>query len=289
MTVMASVVIPARNAASTIDDQLAALVGQDHTGPWEVIVADNASTDDTARKAEQWSGQLPLRVVDATGRHGYSYPRNVGVAAARGDVIMFCDADDIVVPGWLRSMVEGLEHADIVAGPLDRITLNQPKQYAWMAAEDLHQVALPEAYGHLPFVPGGNMGIRRAVFDALGGFDVRLRGGEDIDLSWRALRLGYKLGFARGAVIHYRLRDKAVRVALRRFDGGRHEPGLYRWHRHDGMGRDPARTIVRLYASLALELPFALRSSTTRWSWAHRAGGRAGRLVGSIRHRTLFL
>jgi GT2 family glycosyltransferase len=211
------------------------------------------------------------------------------VAASDGEVILFCDADDIVVPGWLRSMVQAVEDDDIVAGPLDRIALNQPKQYEWMSDRDLHQVALPVAYGHLPFVPGGNMAIRREVFDVLGGFDLRLKGGEDIDLSWRALRLGYTLGFSPGGVVHYRLREKAVKVARRRYAGGRHEPTLYRAHRHEGMRRDPLVDVMRQYASLALEVPSALRSTNPRWSWAHRAGGRAGRLVGSIKNRTLFL
>ena len=133
------------------------------------------------------------------------------------------------------------------------------------------------------------MGIRRSVLDALGGFDVRLSGSEDIDLSWRALDAGYRLGWAPGATIHYRLRPEPWRVLLRRLRGGTTEPLLYRLHRDRGMKRDPPAAMSAIYAQLASGFPGALRSPSARWEWAYRAGGRAGRLLGSARHRTLFL
>src|SRR3712207_4277359 len=81
-----SVVIPCLNAASTIAVQLAALSRQSWPGEWEVIVADNGSTDRSRRIAESYGDRLPgLRVVDASDRRGQAHARNLGAAAATGD------------------------------------------------------------------------------------------------------------------------------------------------------------------------------------------------------------
>ncbi|MET8542306.1 glycosyltransferase family A protein [Kitasatospora sp. NPDC004799] len=63
-------------------------------GPWEVVV-DNRSSDDTVATALRWADRLPdLRVVAAPTRAGINHARNAGATAARGDVLVFCDADD---------------------------------------------------------------------------------------------------------------------------------------------------------------------------------------------------
>ena len=69
-----TVVIPAFNVAPTIEDQLAALAEQRFDGSWEVVVADNGSTDETRAVAARWAEKLPsLRVVDASQRRGVSH------------------------------------------------------------------------------------------------------------------------------------------------------------------------------------------------------------------------
>ena len=105
-----SVVIPVLNGAATISQQLAALAGQTYRGPMEVLVADNGSTDATVEVVQALSGRLPgLRLVDASARVGTNHARNAGAAAAGGDLLAFCDADDVAAPGWLAGLVAGLE------------------------------------------------------------------------------------------------------------------------------------------------------------------------------------
>ena len=85
-----SVVIACYNAARTIGGQLESLARQEWSEPWEVIVADNGSTDGSAAIAEQYRSRLPsLRVVDASARRGQAYARNVGAKAARGVALAF--------------------------------------------------------------------------------------------------------------------------------------------------------------------------------------------------------
>src|SRR5204862_175427 len=79
---LVSVLIPVRNAARLLPDQLNALAAQDYDGPWEVVVADNGSSDGSASVARRLAGRLPsLRVVDASGRRGAGPARNAGAAA----------------------------------------------------------------------------------------------------------------------------------------------------------------------------------------------------------------
>src|SRR6266545_10527 len=104
-----SVVVPCFNSAKTIAIQLEALANQTWSEPWEVIVADNGSTDSSVAIAESYKKRLPhLRIVDASDRRGAGHARNVGAAAAAGDLLAFCDADDEVAPGWLSAMGQAL-------------------------------------------------------------------------------------------------------------------------------------------------------------------------------------
>src|SRR5690349_1945599 len=100
-----SIVIAARDAAATLGEQLDALATQVWDGTWEVLVVDNGSTDATCAivraAARQWPG---LRLVEATDGVGPAYARNVGSRSATGRSLAFCDADDVVAPGWVAAM-----------------------------------------------------------------------------------------------------------------------------------------------------------------------------------------
>ena len=103
---LCSVVIPTYNAAATLDATLAALAAQEGVAPFEVVVADNGSVDDSAEVARRWADRLPLlRVVDASRARGVAAARNDGIRAARGDVVLLCDADDVTDPGWVAAML----------------------------------------------------------------------------------------------------------------------------------------------------------------------------------------
>ena len=105
MTALAcSVVVPTYNAAATLPEQLAALAAQTIGFPFEVVISDNGSTDDSASVAAAWCDRLDLRVVDASRGRGVSVARNVGIEAAAADLVLLCDADDGVSAGWVEAM-----------------------------------------------------------------------------------------------------------------------------------------------------------------------------------------
>src|SRR5665213_4169463 len=99
---MISVVLPVRDGLPWLDEQLGALAAQHCDEPWEVVVADNGSSDASVALARDWAERCAaMRVLDASARVGPAAARNAGVMAARGELLAFCDADDVVQAGWL--------------------------------------------------------------------------------------------------------------------------------------------------------------------------------------------
>ena len=107
-----SVIIPCKNMGATIGAQLEALANQSWSEPWEVIVSDNGSSDDSVRVVQRYAARLPnLRLVDASDRPGASHARNVGARHATAPALAFCDADDEVGVDWLAAMDRALSRA----------------------------------------------------------------------------------------------------------------------------------------------------------------------------------
>jgi glycosyltransferase involved in cell wall biosynthesis len=167
-----SVIIACYNGANTIATQLEALAHQRWPAPWEVIVVDNRSTDGSISVVQRYRNRLPnLRIVDAGDRQGQAYALNVGVRAATGEALLFCDADDKVAPGWLAAMGRALSEHDLVAGRLDTDKPDAP----WMAQshpnpqqDRLNRYTCPP---YLPHAGGCNLGVKRSCYEAIGGFD----------------------------------------------------------------------------------------------------------------------
>src|SRR3989441_290189 len=179
-----SAVIPCRNAADRLPRQLEALTREKWQGGWEVVIADNGSTDGTREVAEGFRDRLPhLLVVDASARRGASYARNVGARAASGDAFLFLDADDEIAPGYLPAMADALAHHDFVAAYRDSESLNA----GWVrSSRHTHPYeGFRNFFGFLSHAGGTRIGVRRAIFESAGGFDENLLGGEDVDFCWR--------------------------------------------------------------------------------------------------------
>ena len=282
-----SVVIPVLNGAATIAQQLQALAGQTYRGSWEVVVADNGSTDTTTEIVRAWSGRLPgLRLVDASTRMSTNHARNLGAAAAAGELLAFCDADDVATPGWLAALVTALDSHDLAGGRLDDQALNDPVRLRWRPRP--HTTDLPRALGFLPYATSANIGIRADVLRALGGWnEAYARGGTEVELCWRAQLAGYRLGFAPEAVMQYRYRQTRWAFAYQMYRYGRGDAQLYRTFRGHGIPRPSLFRACRAWAWTAVHLPFILRSPVHQGRWLRTAAFRAGRLHGSVRFRTL--
>lgn len=281
-----SVVIPTHDAAGTLGAQLDALARQTFTGWWEVVVVDNASADETAAVARRFADRLPeLQVVHAA-TPGINRARNAGGHAARGDLLVFCDADDIVADEWLEAMVSGLMAADAVGGAIDHWTLNAPgERFHVGAGSD----GLLSDGNFLPYPHGASCGVHARIFHALGGFDERFTSGDtEAEFFWRAQLAGHILRFVPEAVVHYRHRPDLRDLARQRYRRGLGHVRRYRLFRAHGMPR-AIHEALRGWAWLLAHLVDVARSPRHRRRWVARAATRAGRIVGSIRQRVLYL
>ena len=279
-----SIIIPCRNAARTIGETLQALADQSWPGALEVIVADNGSTDDLARVVARYTLRIPgLRLVDASGRRGASYARNVGVKAATGEGILFCDADDIPAPGWAVAMEAALRAHGFVASRLEFEKLNSP---AVRAARGCTQVAGLQQFRFLPFVHAGagTLGITRALHDAIQGFDEAIPICEDIDYCMRVQQQGVKLEFVSEAVLHCRLRASKKGVYSQASQYAEYEVYLYKkygagslweWWRW--------RKYLQSWRMLFGRLSELLRTPEGKTMLAWRVGRLMGLLKGSLR------
>lgn len=210
-----SVVIPAFNAAQTIGGTLKALQAQVDAPAFEVIVVDNASTDDTARIASD-SGALvlhePLR--------GPAAARNCGLHRARGCIIAHLDADTVPSRRWLHELCAPFDaHGAVLAAGN---TLCYPPRTAaerYAQAIGLHSAQRTIARDEFPFAPSLNMAVRRDAALAIGGWNDRLITGEDVDFSHRLLKSGAdRIHYCERAVVYHRTRADAE--ALRRQAAG---------------------------------------------------------------------
>ncbi len=286
-----SVIIPCLNEADHIGVQLESLATQGWNQPWEVIVCDNGSTDQTVTIVEQYRKQLPwLRFVDASDRRGQAYARNVGGQVAKGELLAFCDADDEVGPGWLAAIGNALCRYDFVASRFEPTKLNTP----WiLTSRHCPQQDNLQKYTNPPYLlhaSSSGLGIKRVCHETIGGFDESLLFLEDTDYCWRLQLAGVKLHFVPEAVIYYRFRHRLSDIYLQAYHYAEYNVLLYKKYR--GLDMPPLhyswKAQVKSWWHLVRRVP-ALRQSAMQGKWVWDLGWRMGRLCGSIKYRTLAL
>ncbi|MGW8481871.1 glycosyltransferase [Microbacterium sp. NPDC055903] len=225
---------------------------------------------------------IPLRIIDSSRFPGPSFARNAGAAASSGALVLFCDADDVVDYQWIPRMTRALQSAPVAIGLLDFAELNAPSDFWW------RQRATPgpgTKFSHLPFGVSANIGFERQLFEALGGFDVELTVGEDVDICWRAQYMGAELIYVNEAKVHYRLRRRPMDQLRQAYDYGKGDAMLMRRHRPHGAERSVGEG-VRAIAATAVLSAASLFVPRYRSKARYRAGHLAGRVVGSVRCRT---
>jgi len=289
-----SVVIPAYDAAETLPTQLEALLAQRPTWPWEVVVADNGSTDGTADLVRSWAAtRMPeLRLVDASARRGPSAARNIGVAAARAPRVAFCDADDRVGDGWVTAMRRALDAHEFVAGPFEGALLNQGSRSAVSWTAQAHGLTVKPFLPQFVTAGSGNMGVRTSVFEEVGGFDEGARTAEDDDFCLRVQLRGHALVFDPEIVLHVRRRDGLWDVCKQAFSYGAGERRLM--HRYAEFvaearadGSDAPGTGPDAGPAAGRPAPGpggTVRRAVTLLRRVGRVAGRAARKATTVRH-----
>src|SRR4051794_28472638 len=211
-----SVIVPARDAAATIDATLEALARQDFDGSYEVVVVDDGSVDGTGERARS-GGAVVVRHDVA---RGPAAARNAGRAAARGRLLAYTDADCVPEPDWLAHGSAACVAADLVQGTVRPAgPLGPFDRSLWVleGAPRLYETA--------------NLFVTPEVFDRVGGFRAFTAPGpgrrpatptehfgEDVVFALRARRAGARFAFAADATVQHAVfrRDARAFVAERR-------------------------------------------------------------------------
>lgn len=185
-----SVVIPAYNEAGFLGCTLESLAAQQGVGEVEVIVVDNASTDDTAAVAASHGAQVLHEP-----RRGVCAARQRGTLAARGEIVVSTDADTRFPPGWLERVRAGFVAGDGQGGRV--VAVAGPCRYAdppWWARvfPPLYFAAIDARYrltGRVGYITATNVAFRRDEFP---GYDTTLtQGGDEVDFLRRLRRRGH--------------------------------------------------------------------------------------------------
>jgi O-antigen biosynthesis protein len=201
-TPMVSVVICAYNAERTMRACLESLRKIDYPN-YEVVIVDDGSGDGTAEIAMEFP---EFRLIRQPNK-GLSVARNVGMQAARGELVAYTDSDCVVDPDWLTLIVRAMGEGgfDGCGGPN-----YAPHEDQWVAAcvaaspgAPCHVLTADDRAEHLA---GCNMVFRKGALLAIGGFDPQFTAaGDDVDICWRMLDAGFSLGISPAAFVwHFR-------------------------------------------------------------------------------------
>ncbi len=195
-----SIVVAVYNGAETVDACIRSLRALEYPGPTpELIVVDNGSTDGTRAILDRHRERI---VVVHEPKRGASAARNRGIGQARGDVVVFTDADCVVDPAWLWRLVEPLQDPGVgIAG--GTIRAREPRTVVTLFGERIHDHRRAMQEYQPGYAITMSWASRRDLLLRLGGFDEVFLRGQDVDLAYRIQQAGYSLAFVPDAVVHH--------------------------------------------------------------------------------------
>jgi glycosyltransferase involved in cell wall biosynthesis len=280
-----SIVICCHNGASRLPDTLEYLKAQEAPGiPWEVLLIDNASSDDTASAAQScWNGgPAPLRIVSEP-RLGTRYARERGFAEAKYSLIGFVDDDNWLAPNWVRvahQIMSSDRHLGAVSGistaacdgSLPTWFDQYQSYYAVLTEQEMHRTQIPPLR-----LPTAGLCIRKAAWEELvergfqslvpGRVGRNLAGGEDTELTIALRFCGWKLEIdPRLRLRHFMPQHRLEWSYLRRL----------------ARGNDASTVLLDGYTDHSLSLKPGLRSWMSDW-WCYQLLRCIALLVGQPR------
>lgn len=193
-----------------------------HTQDAEIIVADNASTDNSVEWVRQHYPQI--KIISLTQNYGYAGGYNEALKFVDADFLVLLNSDIEVTPGWLQPLIQVLEHHPTVAACQPKILSYHNKthfEYAGAAGGYIDKYGIPFCKGRIFktieadtnqynqsadifWASGACLTIRNSVFKKIGGFDADFFAHmEEIDLCWTIHRLGYSIQYVPNSTIYH--------------------------------------------------------------------------------------
>lgn len=204
-----SLIIPVYNRPDEVDELLESLTTQTFTD-FEVIVVEDGSARPCRDVVEKYTGRMAVRYFMKP-NSGPGQTRNYGAERAEGEFLIVLDSDCILPPGYLQAVEDELlrEPADAFGGPdhAHESFTNVQKAINYAMTSFFTTGGIRGGKKKMDkFYPRSfNMGIRRDVYNALGGFS-KMRFGEDIDFSIRIFKNGYRCRLFPGAWVWHKRR-----------------------------------------------------------------------------------
>lgn len=209
MKIFFSVIVPAFSRPDELSELLASLEAQQNKN-FEVIIADG-SLDDSVKKVVDRNKNISVLYLHKKGL-GISDARNWGVSTAKGDYAVFFDSDCVIPPAYFEVVEKFLQENDTDAwgGPDMAHESFNPRQkaisYAMTSFFTTGGIRGRKTHAGKFHPRTFNMGIRRSLFNELGGFSG-LRVSEDIDLSMRLFRQGKRVVLIEKAYVYHKRRS----------------------------------------------------------------------------------
>jgi GT2 family glycosyltransferase len=193
----ATIVVSTHNRAHLLPRLIEAFERQTDTCPFDVVIVDDCSTDDTWPVLQRLSAStsLSLRTARTPKNSGPSAGRNIGWRAATAPLIAFTDDDCVPEADWLGQLTRALDDADVAQGR------TEPDAERAVSRGPFARTQIVQTESGL--FETCNIAYRRSVLEQLGGFDETYRRpyGEDVDLGWRAKEAGARAIWVQDAVV----------------------------------------------------------------------------------------
>ncbi|RLG29540.1 hypothetical protein DRN98_08285 [Methanosarcinales archaeon] len=217
---MFSIIIPAHQEEKYIGETLGALskvVEGECKNNCEVIVVCNACTDRTADISRTFRDKLNIRVIE-TGKRGVSFARNLGAKYAKGNILVFLDADIVISKGFLTAISRAVKDGAEIGTCKARASSNRLFDNILMMLKSLT---------HYFGVSTGVIFVTRRLFERIGGFNEDLSVGEDGDFIRRAMKQG-----------KYKVADAYIFNNMRRFEKKGYINIFLFWIKHAFSGKN---------------------------------------------------
>jgi len=233
---MISVIIPAFNSEKTIGKTIESIVKQKTTEKLELIVVDDGSRDNTAKEVRKFKD---ISLIQQKKNSGPAVARNLGAKKAKGEIILFTDADCVAEKNWLEEMIKPFENQEVVGvqGTYKTKQKNWTARFVQAEIEDRYDLMKKKEF--IDFIGSYSAAYRKKVFLEFDGFNEEFpsASGEDPELSYRMEKKGLKLKFNPNAIV-YHLHPKSFLKYLKiKFFRGYWRILMYKYHQ-DKMIKD---------------------------------------------------
>ena len=255
---LVSVIIPARNEEKIIGKAVRSMLAQNYPRK-EIIVMDNASTDSTAEIAKKYK----VRVIRNEKNIGYVSSVNKGIRLSNGDYTILLHADHFAKDkNWINKIIEPFSDKSVAAVVSQRMNKNRNKMnfaeklFDSLSPIDRNRSGKPQEVSTLR---GKADAYRKSTIKSLGYFDEESypHGGDDIDMSIRLHKAGYKILLSDKAMVEHVFsssQNSLLAIFRKCFQMGRAGTNIYRKYKIDAL----RRRMQLVSMSALLFIPFML-------------------------------